>query len=98
MASPGPNPAVSIGMPVYNGERFIRDALESLLAQSFTDFELIISDNASTDTTERICKKYAARDSRIRYVKQSGNIGAALNFGIGPETRALASILCGQPA
>ena len=71
---------VSIGMPVYNGERFIREALDSLLAQTFTDFELIISDNASTDGTEAICREYAARDPRIRYVRQSENRGAAANF------------------
>jgi glycosyltransferase involved in cell wall biosynthesis len=73
-------PAVSIGMPVYNGEKFIREALDSLLAQTFTDFELIISDNASTDGTEAICRKYAARDLRIRYVRQSENRGACYNF------------------
>ena len=75
-----PIPQVSIGMPVYNGEKFIREALDSLLAQTFTDFELIISDNASTDGTEAICREYAARDPRIRYVRQSENRGAAANF------------------
>lgn len=73
-------PTLSIGMPVYNGERFIREAMESLLAQSFADFELIISDNASTDATEFICRNYAAQDSRIRYVRQEENIGALQNF------------------
>lgn len=73
-------PMVSVGMPVYNGERFIREAMESLLTQSFADFELIISDNASTDTTELICRNYAAQDSRIRYVRQQENIGALPNF------------------
>ncbi|MDR7898959.1 glycosyltransferase family 2 protein [Thermosynechococcus sp. JY1334] len=73
-------PKVSIGMPVYNGEKFIRDALDSLLAQTFTDFELIISDNASTDQTEAICREYAAKDKRIRYVRQAQNLGAAANF------------------
>ncbi|UZR28728.1 glycosyltransferase family 2 protein [Methylococcus mesophilus] len=71
---------VSIGMPVYNGEKFIREALESLLTQTFTDFELIISDNASTDGTEAICHEYAARDPRIRYIRQSENRGATANF------------------
>jgi len=75
-----PIPRVSIGMPVYNGEKFIRDALDSLLAQTFTDFELIISDNASTDDTEAICRGYAAKDARIRYVRQAENLGAAANF------------------
>ena len=71
---------VSIGMPVYNGEKFIREALDSLLAQTFTDFEFIISDNASTDDTEAICLEYAAKDSRIRYVRQAKNFGPAANF------------------
>lgn len=73
-------PKVSIGMPVYNGAQFIREALDSLLAQTFTDFELIISDNASTDGTEAICREYAATDRRIRYVRQPENSGAMSNF------------------
>ena len=73
-------PKVSIGMPVYNGEAFIREALDSLLAQTFTDFELIISDNASTDGTEAICREYAAKDERIRYLRQAENRGAPANF------------------
>ncbi|MBW8330067.1 MAG: glycosyltransferase [Thiobacillus sp.] len=73
-------PAVSIGMPVYNGEKYIREALDTLLGQSHTDFELIISDNASTDGTEAICQQYAAKDSRIRYVRQPVNLGALANF------------------
>lgn len=73
-------PLVSIGMPVYNGAAFIREALDSLLAQTFTDFELIISDNASTDETEAICREYATKDHRIRYIRQSKNRGAAANF------------------
>jgi len=73
-------PRVSIGMPVYNGEKYIREALDSLLAQTFTDYELIISDNASTDGTEAICREYVARDSRIRYVRQNQNRGALANY------------------
>ena len=73
-------PKVSIGMPVYNGEPFIREALDSLLAQTFTDFELIISDNASTDMTEAICREYTIHDRRIRYVRQEENFGALANF------------------
>lgn len=80
MANASPNPTVTVGMPVYNGERFIRDALDSLLAQTFTDFELLISDNASTDCTPAICAEYEARDPRIRCVRQSENIGAEANF------------------
>ena len=73
-------PQVSIGMPVYNGAKFIREALDSLLAQTYTDFELIISDNASTDGTEAICRDYAARDERVRYVRQPENRGGLANF------------------
>lgn len=74
------SPEVSIGMPVYNGEKFIREALDSLLAQTYTDFELIISDNASTDDTEAICQEYTAKDTRVRYVRQAENKGPAANF------------------
>ena len=73
-------PKVSIGMPVYNGEKFIRKALDSLLAQTFTNFELIISDNASTDQTQKICKEYEAQDKRIRYVRQMKNLDPMWNF------------------
>jgi len=73
-------PQVSIGLPVYNGQIFIRQALDSLLTQTFSDFELIISDNASTDGTEAICREYATKDRRIRYVRQDVNRGAAANF------------------
>lgn len=73
-------PKVSIGMPVYNGESFIREALDSLLAQTFTDFELIISDNASTDSTQSICREFAEKDKRVRYVQQTENRGATVNF------------------
>lgn len=71
---------VSIGMPVYNGEEYIRDALDALLCQTFADFELIISDNASSDRTEAICREYAQRDARIIYFRQKENLGAAANF------------------
>lgn len=73
-------PAVSIGMPVYNGEKFICNALDSLLAQTYRNFELIISDNASNDKTECICREYASRDKRIHYIRQQQNKGAATNF------------------
>ncbi|UKO96523.1 glycosyltransferase family 2 protein [Nostoc sp. UHCC 0870] len=74
------SPRLSIGLPVYNGEKFLQAALDSLLAQTFTDFELIISDNASTDNTEEICRAYAAQDKRIRYYRNTENIGCARNF------------------
>lgn len=76
----GTRPRVSIGLPVYNGERHLPEALDSLLAQRFGDFEVILSDNASTDGTESICRMYAAKDSRIRYVRQTENIGPTANF------------------
>ncbi|HZC28030.1 MAG TPA: glycosyltransferase family A protein [Actinopolymorphaceae bacterium] len=72
-------PRLSIGLPVYNGERYLAEALEALLGQSYTDYELIISDNASTDRTPEICRDYAARDERIRYVRQETNLGASGN-------------------
>jgi glycosyltransferase involved in cell wall biosynthesis len=72
-------PRLSIGLPVHNGDKYLSDALDALLAQSFTDFELIISDNASTDRTEEICRRYLALDSRIRYFRQPVNLGAAAN-------------------
>lgn len=73
-------PLVSIGLPVYNGENYVREALDSLLAQSYENFELIISDNASTDATGEICREYAARDPRIRYDRAAQNKGASWNF------------------
>lgn len=73
-------PCVSIGMPVYNGERFLEQALDSILAQTFEDFELIVSDNGSTDGTQEICRAYAARDQRIRYYRNDQNFGGAWNF------------------
>jgi glycosyltransferase involved in cell wall biosynthesis len=73
-------PAVTIGMPVYNGAKYIEQALDSILAQTYTDFELIISDNASTDATEEICRRYADADDRIRYSRNPKNLGAAANY------------------
>lgn len=75
-----PRPKVSIGMPVYNGERYIRQALDALLKQSIRDFELIISDNSSVDRTEQICLQYGKFDSRIKFYRQEKNIGAMNNF------------------
>ncbi len=71
---------VSIGLPVFNGENYLALAIESLLAQSYEDFELIISDNASEDGTASICRDFAARDKRIRYYRNKVNLGAAPNF------------------
>lgn len=78
-------PLVSLGLPVYNGENFLAEAIEAILAQSFTDFELIITDNASTDTTAAICEHYAAHDPRIRYYRNEHNLGAAPNFNLAFE-------------
>ncbi len=72
-------PRVSVGMPVRNGARYLDRTLRSILAQDFTDFELNIADNASTDATEAICRWYAARDPRVRYVRSDRNLGAAAN-------------------
>jgi glycosyltransferase involved in cell wall biosynthesis len=72
-------PQLSIGLPVYNGEKYLAESLDALLGQSYEDFELIISDNASTDGTADICRHYAKQDSRIRYVRQQRNIGCAPN-------------------
>jgi glycosyltransferase involved in cell wall biosynthesis len=73
-------PLLSIGLFVYNGEPFLKETLDSILAQTFRDFELIISDNASTDATQQICENYAAADSRIRYFKNQTNMGAGWNI------------------
>jgi glycosyltransferase involved in cell wall biosynthesis len=72
-------PRLSIGVPVYNGEQYLAEALDALLGQSYEDFELIISDNASTDGTEDICRHYVIQDPRIHYVRQPRNIGCAPN-------------------
>lgn len=73
-------PLITVGLPVYNGQRYLREAIDSLLAQTCTDFELLISDNASTDSTSEICREYAAKDVRIRYIRQEQNLGAVANF------------------
>lgn len=81
-------PRVSIGLPVYNGERYLKEAVDSILAQTFTEFELIISDNASTDATAEISQAYAARDPRIRYHRNAANLGAARNYNLAFEMAA----------
>ena len=72
-------PLVCIGVPVYNGEKFLKNCLDSLLSQTFTNFNLIISDNASTDSTQSICQEYVQKDKRIQYYRQTKNIGIILN-------------------
>jgi glycosyltransferase involved in cell wall biosynthesis len=76
------SPRVSIGLPVYNGDNYLAKAIESLLAQSLSDFELIICDNASTDGTEAICREYALRDDRVRYHRNASNLGASPNHNL----------------
>jgi glycosyltransferase involved in cell wall biosynthesis len=73
-------PRVSIGLAVYNGERYLAETIDSILAQTFHDFELIISDNASTDHTQEIARAYAAKDERIRYYRNAKNLGIAPNY------------------
>ncbi len=81
-------PRVSIGLPVYNGEATLAMAIEALLSQTVSDLELIISDNASTDGTEAICRDFAARDTRVRYFRQQANLGSVANFGFVLELAA----------
>ena len=73
-------PLIGIGMPVYNGEPYIRQAVESHLAQTFGDFELVITDNKSTDGTEEICREYVGLDRRVRYIRNEVNLGGPGNF------------------
>ncbi|NOY43802.1 MAG: glycosyltransferase family 2 protein [Planctomycetes bacterium] len=74
------DPLVSIGLPVYNGGLYLAEAIESLLGQTFRDFELIISDNGSSDKTQSICERYASRDPRVRYYREEENLGCAWNY------------------
>jgi glycosyltransferase involved in cell wall biosynthesis len=76
-------PRVSLSLPVYNGEPYLEQAIRSILEQDFTDFELVITDNASTDRTEEICRGFAGQDRRIRYLRNARNLGAAANFNLG---------------
>lgn len=76
----GATPRLSIGLPVYNGERYVAAALDSHLRQTFNGLEIVVSDNASTDGTEEICRDFAARDPRVRYVRNERNLGAVANF------------------
>ncbi len=74
------DPQLSIGLPVYNGETYLPETLDCMLAQTFEDFELVISDNASTDRTSEICQDYAAGDPRVRYCPNEQNLGICPNF------------------
>ena len=72
-------PRLTLGLPVYNGERFLAQSLDALLAQTYSDFELIISDNGSSDRTSEIAKQYQSVDPRIRYVRHDQNRGSTFN-------------------
>jgi glycosyltransferase involved in cell wall biosynthesis len=80
--SAGEVPLVSVGVPVFNGEAFLEDAIRSVLSQTFSDLELILCDNASSDRTAEICRDYAARDPRVRYFRNPRNLGAAANYNL----------------
>src|SRR5215510_8210447 len=73
-------PKLSIGIPVFNGQKFLPELLDSLVAQTFRDFEILICDNASSDRTPQICSEYEQRDPRIRYIRNERNLGAIANF------------------
>ncbi len=76
----GPTPSVSVGMPVYNGAAWVEASVRSILEQTYTDFELIISDNASSDATAEICQRLADTDRRVRFIQQETNVGANRNY------------------
>lgn len=76
----GPPPRVGIGVPVYNGEAYLDQALSGLRAQTFEDVEIVVSDNASTDGTAEICREHAAADPRVRVVRNRDNYGFVHNF------------------
>src|SRR3954470_9957348 len=80
VAKPVAEPLITIGLPCYNSEKYLVQSIESLLSQTYGNFVLIISDNASTDRTEEICRRYAAADARVRYVRNPVNIGMSGNF------------------
>lgn len=73
-------PRVTVGVPVYNGEKFLEEALQSVLDQTFDDYEVVISDNASDDSTSLICDSFVGRDSRFRYFRNDSNVGASANY------------------
>lgn len=76
----GHKPKVTVGIPVYNGQRFLPEAMNAILNQTFRDFDIVIADNASIDATQQICLEYARKDHRIRYYRNPSNIGGPRNF------------------
>jgi glycosyltransferase involved in cell wall biosynthesis len=81
-SAPGEAPVVSVGIPVYNGENYIAEAIRSVLSQTFGSLELIIQDNASTDRTADLCLEFQAQDRRVRYFRNPRNLGAAPNYNL----------------
>src|SRR6202000_1115479 len=81
-------PRLSVGLPVYNSSAYVAESIEAILGQTFEDFDLIISDNASTDDTGDICRRYLKQDSRVRYFRQPKNIGLSPNHNFCVEQSA----------
>ncbi|MGV6816470.1 MAG: glycosyltransferase family 2 protein [Thiotrichales bacterium] len=81
----GSKPKITVHIPVYNGDNYLETEIDSLLAQTCTDFELLITDNCSTDRTAEICQHYARQDPRVRYVRNKRDIGSNPNFDLGVE-------------
>ncbi len=90
----GPGPRLVVGMPVYNGENYLDDALRSLRMQTFTDFVIVITDNASTDSTPQIVKQHAEEDDRIVLVRHETNLGAAPNYNSAYHVAPLSDYFC----
>jgi len=82
MGPVGDTPRITIGMPTYNGQATIASAIESLLSQSFGDFELIVGDNASTDATVEVATSFAKLDARVRVIRRAVNLGANANYSL----------------
>ena len=73
-------PKITVGLPIYNGEKYMRESIESILNQDYSDFDFIISDNASTDSTAEICHEYMKNDNRIKYFRNEKTIGVGNNY------------------
>ncbi|MEA2274445.1 MAG: hypothetical protein QOI98_3153, partial [Solirubrobacteraceae bacterium] len=73
-------PLVSVGLPTFNRAALLKRAIESVLAQDYSNLELIISDNGSPDETQQVCEEFCARDSRVKYIRQLSNRGPRANF------------------
>ena len=73
-------PKITVGLPIYNEQKHISEAIESLKGQTYADFDVFISDNCSTDATSAICREKIGNDRRFRFSSHSRNLGAASNF------------------